>query len=442
MLDRDRGEEHMEDGVAELIGAIRADDAEAVRAVLARHPELREVIDEPLAGYGFDEPPILAAVHKQNRAMVDALLDFGANVNERSRWWAGSFGVLDFASAELSEHLIARGAALDLHSAARLGKLERVREFLAADPALVHARGGDGQLPLHFAATVEVAEALLRAGAELEARDLDHESTALMFMVSSRPERHDVARYLLTEGAQADLLAASALGELALVERLLNDDPEAIRMTVSDRYFPKMNPRAGGVIYLYGFGPTTTPHMLAARYGHTAVFDLLMQRSGPSQRMVTAAELGDAAQVAAIVARHPGVVEKLNMLAQRRIIGPALRNNTRAVELLLDHGWPAEAALENGQTALHYACWHGNAALVGALLAHGASVDAMETEHGGTPLAWAMHGSAHSWHRAKGDYPAAIRALRAAGARLSDGQMAREATAEALEALREPLNQA
>jgi hypothetical protein len=43
----------------------------------------------------------------------------------------------------------------------RIGQVERVRECLAADPQLVHARGGDGQSPLHFASTVEIAGLLL-----------------------------------------------------------------------------------------------------------------------------------------------------------------------------------------------------------------------------------------------------------------------------------------
>jgi len=44
---------------------------------------------------------------------------------------------------------------------------------------LVHARGGDGQTPLHFASTVEIAEFLLAHGAAIDARDVDHEAHAL-----------------------------------------------------------------------------------------------------------------------------------------------------------------------------------------------------------------------------------------------------------------------
>jgi len=423
-----------------LIAAIKADDASLVRDALSRHPTLKARINEPLPGYGFDEPAIIAAVNKNNREMIDILLDAGANINERTRWWAGSFGVLDSAGTELADYLISRGAFVDIHAAARLGMLDRVRELLANDPQLVHARGGDGQLPLHFAATVEIAALLLDHGADINAHDIDHESTAAQYMACARqymqwrePYRHDVARFLISRGAQTDILMASAIGDLALVERILNDDPETIRTTVSDRYFPKQNPRSGGSIYFFGFGLTKSPHVIAHEFGHTDVFNLLMQRSAPWLRLTQAAEIGDESLVQQITQQHPSLFANLSPRAARRIVGTTLRNNTRAVELLLAHGWPANAALDNDQTPLHYAAWHGNLAMVRALLQHNARVDVFETEHGGSPLAWALHGSLNSWHRDKGDYPSVTRALLAAGAPIPKPDRPLEATPEVLE---------
>jgi ankyrin repeat protein len=430
-------EANAEDPVEALTAAVKSNDAAVVREVLARHPSLRASINEPLPNYGFEAPAIMAAVNHENREMVDVLLDAGANINERSRWWAGSFGVLDSANKELALYLISRGATLDIHAAARLGMIEQVRALLAGNPQLVHARGGDGQLPLHFASTVEIASVLLDAGADINARDIDHESTALQYMVCLQPYRFEVAKYLLTKGTQADILAAAALGDIDLVERILNEDPETVRTTVSERSFPKRNPEAGGCIYFFGFGNTTSPHMLAHKFGHPAVFELLMQRSAPWLRLVQAAEIGDESLAQRTLLQHPTLFAKLTANAARRLVGAAVRNNTRAVELLVGYGWPANAALENNQTALHFAAWHGNLAMVQALLEHNAPVNVFENDHGGNCLAWALHGSLNSWERAKGDYPGVTKTLLAAGTDIPKPDRPLQATEEVLEILRQ-----
>ncbi len=426
-----------EDPVEALTAAIKANDASLVREVLTRHSSLKSRINEPLPNYSFDTPAIVAAAQKENRQMIDALLDAGANINERSRWWAGGFGVLDSASPELAEYLISRGARIDIHAASRLGMVDRVRELLSSDPSLVHARGGDGQFPLHFAADVEVASLLLDGGADIDGRDIDHESTAAQYMVSTKPYRHDVVRFLLARGTQSDVLMASAIGDLALVESILNDDPETIRITVSERNFPKRNPRSGGSIYFFGFGLTKSPHVIAHEFGHTAVFDLLMQRSAPWLRLIQAVETGNEPLAKTILSQHPMLLQRLSDRAARRIIGVAFRSNDRAMGFLLRCGWPCNATLENNQTALHYAAWHGNLAMVRDLLTHGALVNVFETEHGGSPFAWALHGSLHSWQREKGDYVGVTRLLLASGAEIPKPEHPLEATEEVLEVLRQ-----
>jgi hypothetical protein len=61
---------------------VRRRDASGLRTLLAAHPELRAEIDRPI----FDsEPAIVFCRH--DRAMVDALLDAGAEINARSQFW-------------------------------------------------------------------------------------------------------------------------------------------------------------------------------------------------------------------------------------------------------------------------------------------------------------------------------------------------------------------
>src|SRR5438128_600695 len=252
------------DPIGSLKQAVEEDDAVRFRKLLERHPELRARINEPMAA--FDAPLITRA---RSREMVDVLLAAGADINAKSRWWAGGFGLLHGASPELAAYAIERGALVDVHAAARLGMIVRLRELLLADPDLVHARGGDGQTPLHFASTVAIAEHLLDRGADMDARDVDHESTPAQYMVR---DRQDVLRCLIRRGCRTDLLMAAALGDADLVRKHLDTDPGCIRTRVSDEYFPMVNDKAGGTVYQWTLGSYVSAHDVAKQFGHAEVF--------------------------------------------------------------------------------------------------------------------------------------------------------------------------
>src|SRR3954465_15730548 len=202
--------------------ACKTDDAVLLRELIERFPQMKAKVNEPVAA--FDSPAI---IHARSPEMLDALLEAGADINARSRWWAGGFGLLDCAKPELAAYAIKRGAIVDAHAAARLGMMEQLRELIAVEPTLVQARGGDGQTPLHFASTVQVAEFLLEHGAGIDARDVDHESTPAQWMIR---ERQEVARYLVRRGCKTDILLAAALGDSALVRQHLEADPQCIHM--------------------------------------------------------------------------------------------------------------------------------------------------------------------------------------------------------------------
>ena len=59
--------------------------------------------------------------------MLDVLLEAGADINARSQWWAGGFGVLDLAQPDVATYAIERGATVDAHAAARLGLADTLR---------------------------------------------------------------------------------------------------------------------------------------------------------------------------------------------------------------------------------------------------------------------------------------------------------------------------
>jgi hypothetical protein len=404
-----------------LEAAVRDSDAARVLEVLNRYPEVRARIDDPLPDYGFGQQALFAAVQRSDKATIDVLLRAGANIQKRTEWWAGGFGVLDDCDPSMLEFLSERGALLDAHSASRLGMMAKLRELVAADPGVVHARGGDGQTPLHFASTVEVAEFLLANGAAIDARDVDHESTAAQYMLRVEQKRHypqdrqDVARYLVARGCRTDILMAAALGDADLVRRQLEADAGCIRMRVSDEWFPKHDPRAGGTIYIWQLGANRSAHSVARDFGHEQVFQLLLERTPEDLKMALACELGDEAVFHEFLAKYPDALKTLSAEDKRKLPNAAQNNNTKAVGLMLGAGWPVDTPGEMGATALHWAGFNGNAEMTREILRFHPTLELKSREYEGTPLGWAIYASGNGWHRDSGDFVGVVQALLAAG---------------------------
>jgi ankyrin repeat protein len=406
----------------ELRVAVTDQDANRLRKLLAKQPDLRAKINDPLQDYGFGLNALFAAVQRSDRETIDVLLQAGADINKRSDWWAGGFGVMDDCDPSLVEFLTERGAVIDAHAASRLGLMQRLRELVTADPGVVHARGGDGQTPLHFASTIEVAEFLLANGADINARDVDHESTPAQYMLRVDQKRHyphdrlDVARFLVSRGCHTDILMASALGDLALVRRHLDADPNCIRMSVSEKWFPKQNPQAGGTIYIWTLGHHRTAHIVAREFGHEDVFQLLMQHTPEDLKLALACELGDDAIFHEYLSLHPDAVQVLTDEAKRKLPNAAQNNNTRAVRLMLEAGWPVDTPGDAGATALHWAGFHGNADMTREILRFHPSLELKSVDYPSSALSWGIYGSGNGWHRNTGDYVGTVRALLDAGA--------------------------
>jgi uncharacterized protein YndB with AHSA1/START domain len=98
----------------------------------------------------------------------------------------------------------AEGAELDVFDAAALGRADRLRELLDAEPGLVHELSDDGFTPLHlaaFAADVETVRLLIERGAPLE--KLSEASFARVRPLGTAvfAGRRDVVELLLDAGA-------------------------------------------------------------------------------------------------------------------------------------------------------------------------------------------------------------------------------------------------
>jgi uncharacterized protein len=191
--------------VTDLFAAIDAGDAASVTAALAADPALASSRD----GDG-----VSAAMH--------AL-------------YHGQRGIADQLAAALPE--------LDVFEAAALARADRVREFVAADPTLAHARSADGFTALHYPAffggaeAAPAAQALIAAGADVNARS-ENELAVLPIHSAVAGGHDEVVAVLIGAGADVNatqrhgwtpLHGAAHNGSLASVDRLLASgaDPAA-----------------------------------------------------------------------------------------------------------------------------------------------------------------------------------------------------------------------
>jgi hypothetical protein len=400
--------------------AVHRRDARALRRVLEEHQEIRDAINEPI--FGFDSPALVAATN--DLAVVDILLEFGADPNRKSSWWAGGFHPLYGATGAVAERLLAAGAVPDACAAAHLDRPELLARILADDPTRVHERGGDGKTPLHFARSRRVVDLLLEAGADIDAVDVDHRSTPAQWMLGDAPEskRLDIARYLVERGAAVDIFLAAALGLTDRIPAMMTDDPSLFDLRTSQGEYGE-KPPSSLHIYQWTIGANLSPLQVAAKFGQMQTLEAMKTFASPSQRLLLACHQGRKDEARAIVRSHPGILEGLGDRDRRALADEAWNANGSAVELLMELGFdPALASVTGmpGGTALHGAAWEGSVACVTAILAHErgrALVEARDDTYHGTPLGWCCHGSVNCGSPSA-DHTEVARLLIAAGARV------------------------
>jgi ankyrin repeat protein len=211
--------------IQELHEAIKSGDVEAVRALLRSDPTLVD-------GAGRGLPPVMAALYYGKPGIVDVL--------------------------------VAGGAKLDLHMAAALGMLDRVKETAAANPAAIYSHSADGWTALHLAAFFgrrDVVEFLLDSGADV--RLLSENAmynTPLHAAVAGR--RAEVAALLLRHGADGN--ARQSGGFTPLHGAAASGDAEMVRLLLAHEADPLLRSDAG-----------ETAADLARAKGHPAIAALL-----------------------------------------------------------------------------------------------------------------------------------------------------------------------
>jgi hypothetical protein len=410
--------------VEQFATAVRSGDAESVRDLLERYPEVRASLNAPIGAFGAR--PVAMAKH--HLAVIDVLLAYGADLNLKSEWWAGPFGILEYdLTPEQAAPLIARGAIVDIFAAAHLGMAARVRELVDGDASLVFARGGDGKTALHCARSVEIATYLLDRGAEIDARDVDHESTAAQYLVRDATE---VARLLVDRGAWFDIFLAVGLRNASLVARCLCDDPEALdhrvwqgKYTAVHRGRPSTREEIGehrGDIYRWVFGHNLSALDAARALGFDDILAVLLQHASPAQRLLAACAAADRPAAQAVVREHADGVSSLTRDQMRIIADKAHANDTAAVTLMLDLGFDASVRGPDEFEAVRWAAFHGNAEMTRRLLAHDPPINVPDVSYGGTMLDNCLYGALHGWScdSSPCDYPTTVQLLIDAGERV------------------------
>ena len=392
----------------EYIEAVNKGDANRVKSVLAGSDALLEFIDAPW--FAFDAPAIVFAAASGNRELIKVLLDAGADIDVKSSWWAGGTSALQHAAGsmlsyngELAEYLIEQGATIDAHAAAGLDMSDTLATLIRENRDVVNVPGSDGMSPLHFAATPRIAELLLENGADINLRDRDHYGTPAQWTMRRRPE---VCRYLLEQGAEADVVLYCAMGDVERAKAEFQENPERLKLRINVKSpkgyviptleSPQVQEVPGGHVYAYQVGPTMPLLEIALQSKQMAIVDLLIDLGyeinlrdwymlvgqGP-ERFDTLVKgfIAKGWDINASQKHRQGLWTPLHWVAQRGL--------TNGVACLLANGADPNATDDKGQTPLHFIARKGVGKNQAALLIeHGADPNARD-DAGQTPLDYA-----------------------------------------------------
>jgi ankyrin repeat protein/predicted Rdx family selenoprotein len=417
--------QHIDDRVAaeraphqQLHDAMQRCDSVTAHRLLSQHADFRPLINAPF--FPYNAPALVACAN--DAAMVGVLLEFGADPNLRSGWWAGGFHALHTATGEAAERLLAAGAIPDACAAAHLDNHELLATMLAADPTRVAERGGDGQTPLHFARSQRVIDLLLKTGADINARDVDHRATAAEWMLDRSRDtgRFSLAQYLVDRGTQVDIFLAAALGLTDNAVAMLRENPALLDETTGRGRYGEQPPSSSH-IYFWTIGSHRSPLDVAAQFKNDDTLAAMLPFATPLQRLRLACRCGDRDGAQALLREQPSIVASLASEDRRAITDAAWNGDARAVSLMLEIGFDPGALGQDQGTALHCAAWQGSAATVAAILEYPsgrALLEQPDGQHGSTPLGWCCHGSLNGPRN--GDFANVAKLLLSSGARLEE----------------------
>jgi len=391
--------------------AIERGDTEAVRALFTRYPELSDQVNAKI--FAFDSTAIFCG--RNNVELVDILLEHGADINEKTGWEAGGFGILEDLPFAMAQPLIERGAVVDIWAAVSLNDKEQAVELLQQDPKLIISRGGDGKHPLHYARDIEMVDLLVSHGGIVDARCIDHGSTPLQYLI----ENHDVVFRLLEHGARPDIFMAAYWGATVQANQCITAAPDCCNARLGSGVWTH---HGMGDIYKWTIGHDATPLQVARRRQHPNFVDFILRHASPKTILTDAIWNGDRAAVDKVCRLNVDVVSQLIANDSAAMSRAAWEYNFPAVATMLDLGFDPHKVGVHDSSPLDRAAFHGYADIIDLLLRHDPDPPIHgKNEFGGTPVEACLHGLRHGWKTGHPqDHVESVRLLIEAGSTVSE----------------------
>lgn len=406
-----------------LAEAIRSRDIKKVQALLDASPELVHARDD------HTNQAIHWATMTRQPDMIDEMLARDADINAERfdgarpihlcngdyhyRGWRDVPKDTVATPRDIFNHLVARGAWLDLYMAALTGNIMRVRELLDHDPALVNRISachtgypGSGSA-LTNAATgghIAIVKLLLERGADPNLREegIAPQGKALYEAVVNK--RMDIVQLLLDHGAYPNPEVESS-GD-ALSRAIWNDDKPMIELLCSYGASRKVHLLAydGDILTaaaVFAANPALANNVNAlenaAGEGHESFVRLMLRYQPQLAKQIA---IGVKKQGPQDIAKSPGLTAFLfqqgmdarfrNWLGATPLHTYATRGDIENVAIFLQHGADINAVDEEFYaTPLGYAAKYGRLQMVEFLLQQGADPNKAGAPWA-TPLAWAI----------------------------------------------------
>jgi ankyrin repeat protein len=361
--------------------------------------------------------------------LIDELLARGADINARRqdgarpihlsngdyhyRGWRDVPKDTATTPESVLAHLIARGAYVDIYTAAHLGDLDRVKELVDEDPSLANRLSdynsyylGSGS-PLRNAAAkghIEIVKLLLSRGANpnLPEEGIAPRGHALYSAVAGG--YFEIAQLLLEHGADpnapvessADCLSrAIDRGDQTMIDLLASYG--AARSVEIMAYYGDV--RTAAAVFAANPALANDPSALenAAGQGHESFIRLMLRHQPdlPKRIAVGVRSNGPQAPVktrelAELLFQHGMNPSRPDWLGVTPLHGFAKKNDLENAAIFIDHGADLHARDEEiCSTPLGWAAKFGKIEIAELLLARGAKPNLPDDPNWATPLAWA-----------------------------------------------------